>query len=154
VNAPLPWEYDDGGRHAAGYRGGTRDCVCRAIAIATEIPYATVYAALNQIAKRERPGIGANRSSARNGVMPPTSRAYLASLGWAWTPTMRVGSGCTTHLAVGELPAGRLIARVSHHFVAVIDGVMHDTFNPARDGRRCVYGYWTRRETQPKGPPT
>jgi hypothetical protein len=25
---------------------------------------------------------------------------------------------------------------------AVIDGVIHDTFNPSRGGSRCVYGYW------------
>ena len=32
-------EYDDGGRKAAGFRGETNDCVCRAIAIVTGIPY-------------------------------------------------------------------------------------------------------------------
>jgi hypothetical protein len=25
---------------------------------------------------------------------------------------------------------------------AVIDGVIHDTHNPDRDGNRCVYGYY------------
>lgn len=31
----LPWQYDDGGRRAAGFRGtDTRDCVARALAIA------------------------------------------------------------------------------------------------------------------------
>jgi hypothetical protein len=24
----------------------------------------------------------------------------------------------------------------------VIDGVIHDTFDPSRGGTRCVYGYW------------
>ena len=22
------------------------------------------------------------------------------------------------------------------------DGVVHDTYDPSRDGTRCVYGYW------------
>jgi hypothetical protein len=31
---------------------------------------------------------------------------------------------------------------VSKHYCAVIDGVIHDTSDPSRDGTRCVYGYW------------
>lgn len=34
---------DDGGRGAAGFSGSTRDCVTRAIAIASQRPYAEVY---------------------------------------------------------------------------------------------------------------
>ena len=30
--------------------------------------------------------------------------------------------------------------------VAVIDGVIHDTYNFARDGSRKVYGYWIKPE--------
>jgi len=26
----------------------------------------------------------------------------------------------------------------------VLDGVIHDTHDPSRGGRRCVYGYWSR----------
>src|SRR6516164_288534 len=43
---------------------------------------------------------------------------------------MRIGQGCTVHLARGELPMGRLIVSVSRHVVAVIDGVIHDTHDP------------------------
>jgi hypothetical protein len=55
---------------------------------------------------------------------------------------MGIGTGCTVHLRDGELPSGRLVVSVSRHEVAVIDGVMHDTHDPSRDGTRCVYGYW------------
>jgi uncharacterized protein (DUF111 family) len=44
------WKFDDGGRAKAGYKG---DCVCRAIAIATGIPYRDVYDAINQEAETE-----------------------------------------------------------------------------------------------------
>jgi hypothetical protein len=47
------------------------------------------------------------------------------------------------HLRDGELPSGRLIVQVSRHVVAVIDGVMHDTHDPSRNGQRAVYGYYT-----------
>jgi len=141
----MTYQHDDGGRAAAGFRGQTGDCVTRAIAIAAELPYAEIYAALNEAALRERPRAGRRkRSSARTGVQIPTIRRYLASIGWRWVPTMQIGSGCKVHLRADELPSGLLIVSVSRHVVAVIDGVVHDTHDPTRDGTRCVYGYYTR----------
>jgi hypothetical protein len=134
--------YDDGGREEAGYVGSTGDCVTRAIAIVTGIPYKSVYAALNERAKRERPRTGSQRSSARNGVHRQTYHKYLLDLGWQWTPTMAIGSGCTVHLREDELPGGKLIVRISKHVCAVIDGVIFDTADHQRDGSRCVYGYY------------
>ena len=47
----MDWHYSDGGRATAGYKGDAGDCVTRAIAIATEIPYQEVYDGLNALAK-------------------------------------------------------------------------------------------------------
>jgi len=138
----VRWVYDDGGRAAAGYRGQTGDCVCRAIAIATEQPYQAVYDALNALGKRERPKGKKKRSAARTGVHKPTIRRYMKEIGWEWESTMQIGSGCTVHLKADELPPGRLICSVSQHLVAVVDGVIHDTKDCSRDETRCVYGYW------------
>jgi hypothetical protein len=140
----MDFIYDDGGRAAAGYKGHTGDCVCRAIAIATGQPYQEVYDALNELAAFERPSKRrrGKRSSSRSGVYRSTYTRYLTSLGWTWTPTMFIGSGCQVHLRAVELPPGRLIASLSRHMVAVIGGVIHDLGNPDRDGTRCVYGYW------------
>ena len=66
----------------------------------------------------------------------------MQELGFVWTPTMQSGSGCQVHLVAEELPSGRLICKVSKHLVAVIDGVIHDTYDCSRDEQRCVYGYW------------
>ena len=140
----MRFTYDDGGRAAAGYRGTTGDCVVRAIAIATGRPYQEVYDAVNVLAKGERiTRRQRTRSSARNGVRKQTTRSYLASLGWVWHPTMGVGTGTTVHLRAEELPAGRVIVKLSKHVTAVLDGVVHDTYDPSRGGTRCVYGYWT-----------
>jgi hypothetical protein len=57
---------------------------------------------------------------------------------------MKIGSGCRVHLADGELPMGWLIVRCSRHLTAVIDGVIHDTHDPQRGGKRCVYGYFSK----------
>jgi hypothetical protein len=43
----IRYVYDDGGRKAAGFKGKVDDCVCRAIAIATEQPYRVVYNAMS-----------------------------------------------------------------------------------------------------------
>lgn len=137
--------HNDGGRLAAGFRGTTRDCVCRAIAIVTGTPYLEVYEALNELGQLERiTERRRNRSSNRAGIHKGTTRKYLASLGFVWVPTMTIGSGCTVHLRADQLPAGRILVQVTKHITAVIDGVIHDTHNPSREGARCVYGYWTR----------
>lgn len=111
--------------------------------IATGKPYQDVYDALNSLAVSERTGKRKRGvSSSRTGVYRTTYDKYLRSLGWTWTPTMQIGQGCKVHLRGEELPKGRLIVAVSKHLTAVIDGVIHDTQNPARDGTRCVYGYY------------
>ena len=135
--------FDDGGRAAAGYVGYTGDCTTRAIAIATGRSYQSVYDDLNAWGAAERKSKRRKgKSSARTGVYGSTSRKYMASLGWTWVPTMLIGSGCQVHLRADELPAGRLVVAVSKHMVAVLDGVIHDTHDPSRDGTRCVYGYY------------
>ena len=145
----MRWVYDDGGRAAAGFRGWTGDCVTRAIAIATELPYRDAYDLINTAALDERPrtrrdGSLGRRSSARLGVARLTTRRLLADLGWNWTATMGIGTGCKVHLRDGELPGGRIIVRLSGHVSAVVDGVIRDTLDPSRGGTRCVYGYWAR----------
>ncbi len=131
------WAYNDGGRAVSGRKGDAGDCAVRAVAIATERDYGLVYdelAALNHATGRPR--------SARDGTPIKILRAYLDSLGWEWTPTMTIGSGTQVHLRADELPAGRIIARVTRHVCAVVDGVVHDIHDPRRGGTRCVYGYW------------
>jgi hypothetical protein len=159
--------YDDGGRAAAGYQGSAGDCVCRAIAIAAEMPYEEIYQRLASGAGTERKTCG---KSARNGVRVQRKwfKEFMMTLGFVWTPCMKIGSGCQVHLTDGELPMGRLVVSVSKHYTAVIDGVIRDTHNPEREihwiepdrgqelksgywrnpngichvSRRCVYGYW------------
>ena len=141
--ARVRFIHNDGGRAAAGYKGKAGDCVTRSIAIATGKPYQEVYDALNTLALRERTGKRKRgTSSARSGVYKSTYRKYLASLGYEFVPTMAIGQGCKVHLRADELPPGRLIVAVSRHMTAVIDGVIHDTHDPSRDGTRCVYGYF------------
>jgi hypothetical protein len=141
--AHIGFVKDDGGRAAAGFNGTTGDCVVRAIAIATGRPYREVYDGINQLASLERRGRRKRGvSNARTAVYKATIVRFMREMGWEWTPTMGIGTGCRVHLRADELPEGRLLASLSRHTVAVIDGVIHDTHDCSRDGTRCVYGYW------------
>jgi hypothetical protein len=145
----MDFVYNDGGRAAAGYKGRAGDCVVRAIAIAIQKPYREVYVAINALALEEKVRRG-RRPSARSGVSRTTYERYLRDLGWEWVATMQLGSGCRVHLRREELPTGRLVVRLSRHLTAVIDGVIHDIYNPDRRGSRCVYGYFKLAETRRK----
>jgi hypothetical protein len=137
------FRFHDGGRASAGYRGKAGDCVVRSIAIATGLPYQHIYDLVNGASAHERTGTRKRgKSNARTGVYKSTIKRVMGSLGWIWTPTMQIGSGCTVHLRGDELPSGRLLVSVSKHLTAVIDGVIHDTHDCSRRGTRCVYGYW------------
>jgi hypothetical protein len=145
----MTYVYNDGGRADAGFKGDCGDCVTRAIAISSQLPYRDIYDELSRrkrklwfdlTAKGKQPR---GRPSARTGMPRKVYEPYLRELGFTWTPTMGIGTGCRVHLKADELPQGRLVCRVSKHMVAVIDGVVHDTHDPSRGGTRCCYGYWT-----------
>ena len=109
----MKFQFNDGGRKAAGYKGNTGDCVVRSFAIATGLPYQQIYDAVNSAALSERTGKRKRgRSNARTGVYKTTIKRLMESLGWKWTPTMQIGSGCTVHLRADELPNGRLVVSV------------------------------------------
>jgi hypothetical protein len=142
-------DYNDGGRRAAGFppgKGG--DCVARSIAIASGRPYGEVYAALARLnegmrkTSRRTPTVG--QFTADKGIYTSSAafKRYMRGLGFVWTSTMSIGSGCRVHLRADELPRGRLVVKISRHYSAVIDGVLHDTHDASRGGTRCVYGYW------------
>lgn len=135
----MRFQYNDGGRAAAGYKGQANDCVVRAVAIATGRDYREVYRELARVM-----AANGHERSARNGIPNKIVKTYLASLGFQWVPTMGKGTGIQVHLRDGELPQGTLIASLSRHLATVIDGVVQDTHDPRRGGTRGVYGYWVK----------
>jgi hypothetical protein len=146
----ITFYHDDGGREAAGYKGLAGDCVARAVAIAAELPYREVYDALAEGNATQRLSKGERKTkrvrTANNGVYTHRKwfKDYMRGLGFEWTPTMQIGSGCQVHLRPDELPeTGRHVLSLSKHLAAYVDGTLRDTGDCSRDGTRCVYGYWT-----------
>ena len=148
----LELQVNDGGRAAAGYKGRAGDCVVRSISIATGIAYAEVYEDLYKENKEFRntsrsklaKSLKQKNDSPRSGTHRIVLKKYLQKLGWKWNPTMFIGQGCKVHLKKEELPMGTLIISCSKHITVVKDGVLHDTYDCSRNGKRCVYGYWTK----------
>ena len=146
----LHWKYHDGGR-SKWFTGDAGDCVTRAISIASDQDYKTVYDKIFQLQKDYRDShrnffakhlAKGNNASPRDGVWKQVIHDYVLSLGFTWIPTMKIGTGCKVHMKADELPKGTLILRVSRHMVTVIDHTIFDNHDPSRNGTRCVYGYY------------
>lgn len=129
----MKYKYNDGGRANYFAASGVGDCVTRAVAIATQRDYKDVYKEITRL-------VG---YTPRNGVQHRHVRKVMQHFGGVWYPTMKIGAGCTVHLKDGEVPMqGSIICNLSKHVTAVVGGVINDTYDPSRDGERCVYGYW------------
>ena len=134
----MEWIYDDGGR--AGDRNELADCVTRSIAIAAQLDYDAVYERVVELtsdfcyedgsAYADR-GHGLLDGPSYTGVPTEAVEEYLTELGFTWH---RCG--------LGDDPVpttGRLIVEMPGHYTAVIDGVVHDTWDCRG---QPVEGYW------------
>ena len=52
AHSRFSFQFNDGGREAAGFKGGAGDCVVRSIAIAAKLPYLQVYEDLRMANER------------------------------------------------------------------------------------------------------
>lgn len=140
----MKFQMSDGGRQIY-FHGTARDCVCRAICNATNRDYKEVYKDLSAYMKKRKKG-----NTCRDGVDYQTARKYITEvMGWHWYPTMHIGSGCKVHLRDGELPYNTtLILSLSGHYTCVKDGVILDTYDPSRNGTRCVYGFYAKEKEE------
>ena len=123
--------YNDGGRVRAGFPSSSGDCVVRALSILTGAEYESVRTTLQIYIARER----GSRSDVENGVYPKTYKKFLKTvdvLGWRNVTKWE------------QVPTeGKLMVVLGAHVVAVIDGVIHDTFDPV-DAEHCgkIFGYY------------
>lgn len=130
----MKFKYNDGGREKYFASSKVGDCVTRAIAIATGRDYYEVYNTIKDVCGY----------TPRNGVKKKDTKRLMEFFGGVWHSCMEIGSGCKVHLTDGEIPMeGTLVCNCSKHLTCVVDGVINDTYDPSRDGKRCVYGYWT-----------
>lgn len=125
------WVYTDGGR-SQYFKGVARDCATRAMAIALNRDYKLCY---DELALQAKQSTG--KKSARNGMHKEDFSTVLKRYGYVWhsAPIFNGRKARCSDLS------GKVIARQSKHFVAVIDGVVHDIFDSTQ---KMVYGYWAK----------
>ena len=149
----FKFNYNDGGRSEAGYKGKVGDCAVRAAAIATKIKYEEVYWTLADIARNWKPESQSRRAkeirsdpTPRNGVWREVLEQFLFDEMFVWESLMGIGTGCQVNMNPESFArqgaSGIIVCRLSRHFSTVIDDVIHDTYDPSRGGTRCVYGWW------------
>ena len=144
----MTYQFNDGGRKMAGYKGTAGDCGARAMAIALELDYKAVYTELAQANKDH-----GKAKSARNGMSKDIYSEVLARYGWVWVsaPTFKVLDGYKNSegkvlfgrkARCSDMPNGTVIARQAGHYVAVIDGIPQDIWDCSH---KMVYGYWVKK---------
>jgi hypothetical protein len=129
----MHYQYNDGGRAAAGFKGNAGDCVVRALAIALNLNYKQLY---KKLAKAN--GECGRARSARNGVSKEIYEVVLKQHGWRWfkAPQFDGRKARTT-----DMRKGVVICKQANHLVAVIDCVAQDIFDSSN---RMVYGYYAK----------
>jgi hypothetical protein len=125
--------YNDGGRVESGRRGIAGDCAVRAMAIALDLDYDACYKEIAQANKDN-----GRAKSVRHGVMKDVYGAVLKRHGWVWHSAPKFKG---VKARAEDMPDGVVIARQARHFVAVIDGAVHDIWNCSH---KMVYGYWAK----------
>jgi hypothetical protein len=137
----VEWVYDDGGSGSHDLK----DCVPRAIAIASGRPYDEVHEQCEEC----------NAGALDDAYLTPEERAAheaMAEDGLDYHGTAGADEGLDSYLeelgfqyhrcGLGDDPlptTGRLIVVMPGHFAAVIEGVLHDTWDCRG---RPVEGYW------------
>lgn len=138
----MIYVYNDGGREAAGYKGRSRDCVTRAIAIAADLPYKQVYDTLLQSMRKKAKSKGRKLTTYPNdGIHDEVYAPYLVTLGFKWVSSIG-------YLEDDDLPKeGKVVVSMKGHLCAAVNGVVHDTYDCSRKGKRIFHGYYVKAAT-------
>lgn len=150
----LGFNYNDGGRKEAGYKGDAGDCVTRAISIATGNGYEVTRKDLMRVTEgfkgksRSKVAKRVKSNSVRNGVFKEIYRPYLEAIGWKRVGLQKFGDPKRYYMTTDDLPMGTVIVEMRKHLVTVIDHVVKDTWD-SRVSQKWVDGAPTD-ETTPK----
>ena len=116
--------YNDGNT----IRKGDSYCGVRALVIATGMDWKAAEKLLKQFVS----------APLSRGILKTEYESCLNSIGWKWVSAPKLEG---RKARANDLPAGTYIARQAGHYVCVIDGDCHDTFDSTE---KMVYGYWAK----------
>lgn len=131
----YPFIIHDGGRSSSKRPRQKNDCVVRAVALATSLPYDTVYDLMAEGGRKSSQGFHLREWLA-------TQNNVVNSYRFVWEPYPAC-KGLRRMNPVDfadEHPRGTFICKTAGHVYAVINGVAHD-LEPTYD-ESCIYGAW------------
>lgn len=128
----IGYKYNDGGRAAAGYKGSTGDCLVRAIAIVTELPYKEVYKFVADTMGEYGFTRSGNAYTARKGRKPGYRKVYgktvqdniLKRLGFV---KVKLPKGPRPSYTTAYETYGDCLVTTMKHISAIKDGHLQDT---------------------------
>ena len=154
----LKFQFDDGGRKAAGYEGATGDCVIRALSINLGLDYKDTYQTLihqqNAHVLGHRSYMGLRRQAKLtmsraqfdigkcSGINVNVYEPVLKEHGWY---DRKVDGHLTVKQAIerfGRTFIFRITNSSVHHLVAIKNGVVRDTWNSSKT--RTICQVWSR----------
>lgn len=124
----ILFQYNDGGRHRAGFDSYVGDCVTRAISIIFDFKYLDAHEQVNILSRRFKD----KDSLVPNGISLSTTKKLMKHFNLIW---------CQANDYSLIPKKGKYILNLPNHVCAVIDGVIHDTHDSRKKSNR-IYGYW------------
>ena len=130
----LGYEYHDGGRRNAGYKGSAGDCVVRAISIITGTPYKTVYTDMAAAMKANGYRNSGDANTVDRGIKRTRGMKKVRDV----QNSVKVQYGLErVKIPKGPRPTyaeaydryGNCIVGTVKHVSAIVDGVLLDTFD-------------------------
>ncbi len=125
----YPFLYSDGGRSESRRPKQKNDCTVRAVAVALNEPYDTVYEWFKGEGRKCSKGFHIKDWLAKDGRFEKIP-----------FPAIKGQKRMNPSKFCGEFKRGKYICRTAKHVFAVIDGVVHDTWEQRPD--RCIYTAW------------
>ena len=138
----INYEYNDGGRAQAGFKGDAGDCQVRAICIATDLTYKKVYDTIAKTFKKhDYPQsanvykIGRKKPGKRNPRIIQDD--ILKGFGFK---KVKLGKGSRPTYTEAYEEFGNCIVTTTKHFTSLVDEALQDTF----DGRTYEWEFETK----------
>lgn len=116
----------DGGKIAEGFNNETNDCAVRALAIATQTPYAEVHKNLKAKGRRDRRGTKLAWITEAVKQLAPGSEEIVPSSISSCGSRFRISYPNLSD-TLRKYREGRYVIVVTGHAIAVIDGIVHDS---------------------------
>ena len=132
----YPFVYNDGGRATSKRPLQKNDCTVRALAIATGMPYDTVYDILKD-AGRQCSG----RFNIKQFLFEPHNQDFFnCKFHWQSFPAVKGECRMNPVAFSKQFNQGIYIAKTAKHVFTFIDGVAQDV--EAERDDRCIYAAW------------